>query len=429
MKAWLRKWWALLVLSAGFLLVISTWTTKTKSVPFHIGTPLPPGAVKPQLLADGDLIVLLAPDGSLWAWGGQTSGSSYSIFGTMSAPLTPQQIGTDTDWRRIATTGHGILGIKVDGSMWALGWNGSALLQASSPGPFHAPFRIGTETNWSEVSADGSHVLALKRDGSLWSWGNNWAGQVGVGNTINEIPTISQVGTDLDWKSIVCGRASSFAMKRDGTLWAWGCEPVSNKHIAHSPVPFDPATNWAAVVPADFHVMGLRTDGTLWSLGDAPFSPSPTAFAQLGMDADWKEAVTGRGLFFARKADGSWWVGGENRHRFGTPGAPASAATPVKVEIPLATWAMAASGRVVVVLAPDGKLWTWGKRPGAPARFSTFEPLVNMLNKTAKALVGQELLELNSYPVDDSPQLVWELPSSVKAALGTNAPSLSKPAP
>lgn len=428
MKAWLRKWWVLLLLVASCFVLLSTWSGKSKSPPFHVGTPLPPGAVKPQLLADGDLIVLLAPDGSLWAWGGQTSGSYHSIFGTPSAPLTPQKIGTDTNWRRIATTGHGILGVKADGSLWAQGWNIHALLQAPSAGPFHTPFRIGTETNWLEVSADSSHVLALKRDGSLWSWGNNWAGQVGVGNTINEISTISQVGTDLDWQSIVCGRASSFAMKRDGTLWAWGCEPVGNKHIAHSPVPFDPATNWAAIVPDDFHVMGLRTDGTLWSLGSAPFSSNPTAFTQLGTDTNWQEIVTGRQLFFARKADGSWWVGGENRHRFGAPSASAVAATPVKVGIPLATWAIAASSRSVVVLAPDGKLWTWGQRPGAPTRFSKFEPLLNLINKTAKSLVGRELLAPD-YPVDDAPQLVWELPSSVKSALGTNVPSPPKTAP
>lgn len=428
MKAWLRKWWLLLLLAVGCVALLSTWSAKPKSPPFHVGTPLPSGKVKPQLLADGDQIVLLAPDGSLWAWGGQRSGSFHSIFGTKSAPVTPQQIGAATDWRRIATTGHGILGIKADGSLWAVGWNDHALLQAPSSGPFHSPFRIGTETNWLEVSADGSHVLALKRDGSLWSWGNNWAGQVGVGNTVNTIATITQIGTDTDWKSIVCGRASSFAMKRDGTLWAWGCEPVSNNHIAHSPAPFDATTNWAAIVPGDFHVMGLRTDGTLWSLGNASFSSSPTAFAQLGTDTNWQEVVTGRDLFLARKADGNWWVGGENRHRFGTPSAPASAATPVKMGIPLASLALAASSRSVVVLAPDGKLWTWGQRPGAPARFSKFEPFLNLINKTAKALVGRELLAPD-YPVDDAPQLVWELPASVKAALGTNAPSSPKPVP
>ncbi len=428
MKALLRKWWVLLALAVGCVALLSTWRTKSKNPPFHVGPPLPPGVVVPKLLAYADLMVLLAPDGSLWAWGGEALGSHYSILGTTSAPLTPQRIGNATDWRHIATTGHGILGIKADGSLWALGQEGHAILQAPAKGPMLTPFRIGTETNWVAVSADNSHVLALKRDGSLWSWGNNWAGQVGVGNTVNTIPVITQIGTDVDWKSVVCGRASSFAMKRDGTLWAWGCEAIGNRSLALVPVPFDAATNWAAIVPDDFHVMGLRTDGTLWSLGSAPFSSSPTAFAQLGTDTNWQEVVTGRELFFARKADGSWWVGGENRHRFGSPSAPKSAAAPVKMGIPLASLALAASSRSVVVLAPDGRLWSWGQRPGAPARFSKFEPLMNLINKTAKALVGRELLAPD-YPVDDAPQLVWELPPSVKSALGTNAPSQPKSAP
>lgn len=428
MKAWLRKWWVLLLLAVGCVALLSTWSPKPKSPPFHVGLPLPPGVVAPQLLAHADLMVLLAPDGSLWTWGGDDLGSHYSILGTPTAPLVPQRVGTDTDWRRVATSGHGILGIKADGSLWAFGGEGHAMLQAPSKGPIHTPYRIGTETNWVEISADSSHVLALKRDGSLWSWGNNWAGQVGVGNTVNTISTITQVGTGTDWKSVVCGRASSYALKQDGSVWAWGCEAEGNRSIALAPVPFAPATNWAAIVPDDFHVAGLRTDGTLWSFGRAPFNLHRTAFAQVGTDTNWQEVVTGRNLFFARKSDGSWWVCGENKGRFGSASAPASATTPVKLGFVLSAWAMAASHQSVVVLAPDGKLWTWGRRPGATARLGALAPVLDPVNKLAESWLGRGLFYPEP-PVDKTPQLIWELPPSVRAALGTNAPGQPKPAP
>ncbi len=429
MKVWLRKCWALLLLAVACVALLSTWSAKPKSPPFHVGLPLPQGVVAPQLLAHADLIVLLAPDGSLWIWGGGDLGSHFSILGTPTAPLVPQRVGTDTDWRRVATSGHGILGIRADGSLWAFGYDdGHALLQAPSKGTIHTPYRIGAETNWVEVSSDSSHVLALKRDGSLWSWGNNWAGQVGVGNTVNTILAITQVGADADWKSIVCGRASSYALKWDGSLWAWGCEAVGNNSIALSPTLFDPATNWASIVPDDFHVMGLRTDGTLWSFGMAPFNLRRTAFAQVGTDTNWQEVVTGRNLIFARKADRSWWVCGENNGRFGSASAPAGATTPVKLGFALSVWAMAASSRSVVVLAPDGRLWTWGRRPGATARFGAFAPVLAPVNKLAESWLGRGLFYPEP-PIDETPQLIWELPSSVKAALNTNAPSQPKFAP
>ena len=80
---------------------------------------------------------------------------------------------------------------------------------------------MGLETDWINISAGGNHSLAIKKNGTLWAWGQNDWGQLGIGSTIDQIlPT--QVGTRTNWKTVSGGWQHSIALKTDGTLWAWG---------------------------------------------------------------------------------------------------------------------------------------------------------------------------------------------------------------
>ena len=80
--------------------------------------------------------------------------------------------------------------------------------------------QIGTDTDWAMLSAGGSHTVAIKKDGTLWAWGFNWWGQLGDGtNEDKNIPT--QIGTDNDWAIVSAGMGHTVAIKKDGTLWAW----------------------------------------------------------------------------------------------------------------------------------------------------------------------------------------------------------------
>lgn len=437
MKEWLRKWWLLLALFAASLLLISTWSLKPSasrtSPPYHVGPPLPPGRVQPQLLVKSDFIVMLAPDGSLWAWGGATLGSFHSVLNLTAAPTAPLRIGTDADWRRVTTTGHGLLAIKADGSLWGMGYDLHSTLLTTPHKVHHNPlFRIGTDTDWMDVTTDGGHVLAKRRDGSIWSWGNNWSGQVGNGTSSNVVGSATRISSDTNWTAIACGRNNSFALKADGTLWGWGEEPAGNGILAIAPMQLDTATNWSTISAAAFHVAALRTDGTLWVLGTLDHSTIFKSFTQLGTNSGWMEIVCGSGQTFARKSDGSWWVCGQtSTGAFATGRLWDSAPLPVPLPFPLQASALAA-GRSVAALSPDGRLWTWGQQPSAPARFARWarwEGFVERLNKMSSWFHGPILVDMDEYPCDTFPVLAWELPPSMKTALGTTTPGLSKPAP
>ena len=75
--------------------------------------------------------------------------------------------------------------------------------------------------------ASGACSLAVKKDGSLWAWGDNESSQLGLGTFDVPMPpkahpTPTRVGTASDWAAVASGDTHSLARKTDGTLWAWG---------------------------------------------------------------------------------------------------------------------------------------------------------------------------------------------------------------
>jgi alpha-tubulin suppressor-like RCC1 family protein len=72
------------------------------------------------------------------------------------------------------------------------------------------------------ISAGGWYSLALKGDGTVWAWGVIANGEEGD-RTINEvIKKPVQVRSLTDVIGIAAGIWHSLALKRDGTVWAWG---------------------------------------------------------------------------------------------------------------------------------------------------------------------------------------------------------------
>ena len=83
---------------------------------------------------------------------------------------------------------------------------------------------------WLKIESGTEYSLALKSDSTLWSWGQNTNGQLGLGNTINQIVP-NQIGSESNWKQISAGAFHVLAVKNDGTLWAWGLNSVGQLGI------------------------------------------------------------------------------------------------------------------------------------------------------------------------------------------------------
>jgi len=218
--------------------------------------------------------VALKTDGSLWTWGWNANGQLGDDTNTIRN--VPMQIGKDKDWATISAGAYHTIALKKDGSLWAWGANGSGQLGDGTDNVSrYSPVRIGTEANWASISGGYAHTIALKMDGSLWAWGWNHYGQLGDGTNMGHTAPM-QVGTDKDWSAISAWSYHTIALKTDGSLWAWGYNNYGQlgddtDMSRNTPVQIGIDKDWSAISAGGFdmysHTAALKTDGSLWAWG------------------------------------------------------------------------------------------------------------------------------------------------------------------
>ena len=263
-----------------------------------------------ELAGTGWHTVAIRRDGTLWAWGSNENGQ-LGDGGMEISRMTPQQIGTTTDWAYVAAGGGFTVAIRRDGSLWD--WGSRSVI----------PAQIGTAADWAYVAAGRFHTVAIRRDGTLWTWGRNENGQLGNGTT-SDHPNPSRIWVTTNWTAVAAGSDHTVAIGTDGSLWAWGRN--ENGQLGdgttsdrHRPVRIGVATNWAAVSAGSNHTVAVRADGTLWAWGsneNGQLGDGTTANRlrpqQIGTATDWMSVASGVDYTAAIRSDGSLWAWGWN---------------------------------------------------------------------------------------------------------------------
>lgn len=92
---------------------------------------------------------------------------------------------------KIAGISHTVA-LKADGSVWAWGFNSSGQLGNGATTNSFTPVQVSGLSGVTAVAAGGDHAFALKA-GTVWAWGDNYYGQLGDGSTTNRTtPVIVQ---------------------------------------------------------------------------------------------------------------------------------------------------------------------------------------------------------------------------------------------
>ena len=336
-----------------------------------------PQKIQAQLRLVYENGVFLMPDGSLWTWN--------SMAPQQLAPATrngvPTRISAETKWVAVAGSYNCGLAIREPGSLWAWGHNycgqlglGGEPSQSRSVQNFEPLQQVGNDSDWVAVETCMNHTLALKRDGSLWAWGKNQVNQLGIPE-IKMASTPQQVGADTDWISIAALPSGSIGIKKNGTLWGWGIFSgrMGTPKRADRPRQIGFDTDWVRATGSgnlDSYA-AQKANGTWWA-GETPIRlmpwqnspPGDTLPVPLNLDPNLKAA----GLDFfgavAIRQDGSLWQYGFNPPQ---SAGPSSQYTPKPARVGKRNDWLAATistGRCVGLTA-DGWLWTWGRPPGA----------------------------------------------------------------
>ena len=182
--------------------------------------------------AGGKYTVAIKKNGELWAWGNNSLGQ-LGLGATPTTSRIPLQVGTDIDWKAVATGSSHTVAIKKNGELWAWGWNTAGELGDGTRTQHNRPVQVkidpnkGIDTDWVSVSVGLFHTIALKKDSTLWAWGWNNHGQLGKGTTeantnIPENHSPGRLGKAADLVEVSGGYEYSIALRRSGILWTWG---------------------------------------------------------------------------------------------------------------------------------------------------------------------------------------------------------------
>eukprot|EP01043_Picozoa_sp_COSAG02_P063808 COSAG02_NODE_9146_length_2312_cov_3.665699_2_plen_316_part_00 len=135
-------------------------------------------------LACGEAFVLaLQQDGTVFSWGWRDSPqrSVLGRDGTRSIAMLLPALGSDNALVAIRGSSECMV-LKTDGRLFVWGW---VLTQG---GWSDVPAQLETVGSDNVHVAGGfEHILLLKTDGTVMSWGSNGYGQVGTGNTVDQV--------------------------------------------------------------------------------------------------------------------------------------------------------------------------------------------------------------------------------------------------
>jgi len=334
-----------------------------------------------------------------------------------------------------------------DGKVWFMG---SARFASSN-----VPMEIAGLTDVAAVAAGDNFSVALKTDGTVWTWGENYAGQLGKGDTVDAANPIEVNGL-TDVKAIALGTDHVVALKGDGTVWTWGDNSAGQlgqgEYESKSTVPLQVKnsdgnghlTDILMVAAGSYHSIALKSDGTVWSWGDnstlqlgigdnidhnLPVQVSNETGDSFLTEVDFIAAGT---YHNAAIIDGAVWTWGNNWYGQLGDGTTTSKARPVPVvgiediDKPIKSVAIGSvySGHTLAI-TNMGKVLAWGDNSygqlGDGTIIQRITPVtINLTSITAIAAGGENDAHSLAIKSDAS---VWGWGWNGSGQLGSNADS------
>ena len=103
--------------------------------------------------------------------------------------------------------------INGAGELYTWGVNNDGQLGNNDTTDRSSPNQIGTDTTWSKMQTSGSyHMGAIKTDGTLWQWGKGTGGALGLNNTTSYSSPMQIPGTT--WDEIQCGEVGPYVLQK-----------------------------------------------------------------------------------------------------------------------------------------------------------------------------------------------------------------------
>lgn len=288
----------------------------------------PVAAVLPGKAVDvaalGETLFAVLADGAVVTW---KTGEAESVAGVCPA-------------KRIAAGGGAVVVVCQDGTVMAWGSRERGLIgdglhpkrYGESGQPALAPVVVPGLAGMVEVSIGSDHALGLTGDGRVFAWGSNACGALGRAprreipmDAAEAVPGLTGVA------AVAAGVGVSTVLKRDGTVWAWGCNWHGQFGNGTRTDPPGVNNGWelvpqrvagvagvtAIAVGAGRQTLALLKDGTVRGWGNTDWGQIGAGVSETFQERPVTVRLAGvRAVFaagnnsFAVKADGTFWAWG-----------------------------------------------------------------------------------------------------------------------
>ena len=333
---------------------------------------VPAFGAAPAVSAGDQHSIALQADGTLRAWGDDSAGA----LGTNRSlgRLAPAEVAGLENVAGIAAGSSHTVAVTREGRVFAWGNNGEGQLGDGSRTGRSIPTLVAGVDGVVEVAAGIVHTVARKSDGTVWTWGASYFGQLGgdVPDVIREAP--GRVPNIAGVIAISAGMQHTVALTGDGRVWAWGLNQsgqLGDGTIAPSggsrdtPRVVAGLDDVVAIAAGWEHTLALRRDGTVWawgynadgSLGDGTTVTRGTPAMVSGLAGIVR--ISAGTYSAAVRNDGSVWVWGANG--YGQLGDGTYTDRPRPLQLPITGVAAVSAGFLhSAAVRSDGGVYMWG---------------------------------------------------------------------
>jgi alpha-tubulin suppressor-like RCC1 family protein len=397
------------VVVGNFTLRAKAWKTGNNPSATTTASYTVSGEVTPPAIAAGNTHSLaIRSDGVAWGWGQNLYGE-LGLGASTSAKLLPQIISGVSGGVALDGGGDFSHALQDTGAILAFGSNTNGRLGDGTTTIRYLPTLLSGMTGVVAVSSGDDHALALKGDGSIYTWGYNDFGQLAESTSVTQRTSPTQITSVTAVSSIAAGQNFSLALKQDGSLKAWGQNyagqlGVGNTTDTSTPASVSSISTATAIAAGGLHGLALLSDGTLkaWGYnyhgqvgdGTSGFGTNRTAPVAVSGLTNVIAIAAGWGFSMALKSDGSVWTWGSNSAGEVGDGTNWDRNVPTQVSTLSDIVKIAAGHYHALAMTSDGTVYAWGRN--------------------AEGQLGDGTTTNRSTPVQISgPAMAWRVPTPV----------------